>query len=261
MVESTLNKGLLFIPVLFLNIFASEKPETVKDNEFNWKYVTLNNEADPEAWRKEMNYWYDQCAQYNNEKDSMPLNQKIKLFLSNKKLEDRNEILNRELALSFPKTYALTYKQMLSLESEKRLELQQIRDQVAKRKDLTKENPEIATLQKELDNLDQTYQALHKECLDQGYIPTQSSKVRSIAEEEKITLEKEYLNLQKKVAESKIKTLEDKIADKESIIEEQKQKLLAQEDDLKILERGRKKLAEICKKIDDFDKKQKSKKF
>lgn len=195
-------------------------------------------------WRSQMNHWYDQCAKYNNEADGMPLGDKIKLFLENKKLEDYNSILNEELKESFPNLCNLNYKDLCSLESKKRMEFWKIRDQLEKNKPEDKINAEIATLQKELKELDNTYKELHDECENNCYIPSDRSKHLSPIEEKKIELEKECHSLQ-------IELLEKKVEEKELVIQKQK----AKNEEFK--KRGRELLKDIRETLDIVERRKK----
>lgn len=171
-------------------------------------------------WRGEMNHWYDKCAQYNDETDDMPLGDKIDFFLENEKLEGQNELLNEQLNQFYPDICKQDFRSLGSLEIKKRLELEQIQDQINKNKAENKVNAEIEALKEKLRELDKTYDILHDDCEKHCYIPSKYGQLLSPIEKRKIELEEEFHSLQ-------VELLEKKVAEQKAVIEEQDAKASA----------------------------------
>lgn len=221
------NLEMLVLLALFnnFNLFAPmpPKPPTIGAYPYDWKYASIG-ETDVQVWRKEMNYWYDRCADFNDDtNDDMPIGEKADLFLSNKKLESENNLLHKKIELKYPNICKKDYYDLGVLEIEKDVELNEIKKQALSEGNANKKNPEIERLKEQLKALDNDYVKLNDLCDKKGYIPSKIDEPLSYIEKRKIKLEHEYTEVIIKIANErgeKIKDLQDELTEANETIKD-----------------------------------------
>ncbi len=221
------NLEMLILLALFnnFNLFAPmpPKPPRIGAYPYDWKYASIG-ETDVQVWRKEMNYWYDQCADFNDDtNDDMPIGEKVDLFLLNKRQESENDLLRDELNGSYPELCKKDYYDLGALEVKKKLELKEMKRQVDSEDPVNKKNPEIERLKEQLKQLDNDYVKLNDLCDKKGYIPSEIDEPLSYIEKRKIKLEHEYTEVVIKIANErgeKIKDLQDELTEANETIKD-----------------------------------------
>lgn len=162
-----------------------------------WRFIQEDDSID--GWRKEANYWYDECEKYNNTTDDVAFGEKVSLLKTCVGLEEENQRLTTKIQYSYP--------EKINIETiDIKYQIDAIEAEINKHDDavtavLREKNLEIKTLERQFDQDKQEKERLEKYGKERGLFSRDDIYTESRVEKEFKSFTDEKLSLTKKVEE------------------------------------------------------------
>lgn len=138
----------------------------------DWQFVSEDNWDSP-TWRKEANYWYDKCAEYNTSNEAMSFKEKLDTLEKNYSQDRDSNRWTQELEVIFPDKKNLNIEELKDKISEKKREFKTLK---------TIELNVIKNKEQELiakkTALQKTIEVLKQECINLEYIDEENELER-----------------------------------------------------------------------------------
>lgn len=134
-----------------------------------WQFATDENDRSIDNWRKEANYWYDECAAMCDEGNSgiMSFEDKLKFFEENNSLDSKNQQLEEKSKILFPEWQHL---KMFELENKLSAAKKDLWHAQVEARNVNDPFSDIIISENQLEVLKDQYANLEKTCIDWGFL-------------------------------------------------------------------------------------------